>query len=245
MPISFYPPDASDFPFVANESRLQRLDQRFDQSADQRLEVPTFPQEPPTDPIMPPAGRRRTTTRRRRRRRTSLRRFQSRIRRASRITRRSWSDVVSSWTRPRTETFFIDSASTLRVRVRRWPSAPREAFTRERTLSMTRFCLASAAALLVAAASAHAQNARASRAARAADHHPERRPEAPVGRHQAQSRRGGRKDARGELQLQADAGRPQLRGAGGPRRRSAVLHLRESQGRAASFRARQHRKEDG
>jgi hypothetical protein len=42
MPISFYPPHASDFPFVANESRLQRL------------EVPTFPQEPPTDPIQPP-----------------------------------------------------------------------------------------------------------------------------------------------------------------------------------------------
>ena len=57
MPISFYPPDASDFPFVANESRLQRLgrlDRRLDQSGDQRLDVPTFPQEPPTDPKMPP-----------------------------------------------------------------------------------------------------------------------------------------------------------------------------------------------
>jgi hypothetical protein len=46
MPISFYPPDPSDFPFVANESRLERLEQR--------LGVPTFPQEPPTDPKMPP-----------------------------------------------------------------------------------------------------------------------------------------------------------------------------------------------
>ena len=42
MPISFYPPHEGDFPFVANESRLQRL------------EVPTFPQEPPVDPIHPP-----------------------------------------------------------------------------------------------------------------------------------------------------------------------------------------------
>jgi|EndMetStandDraft_3_1072993.scaffolds.fasta_scaffold41001_2 hypothetical protein len=58
MPISFYPPDASDFPFVANESRLQRLElhpgQRLEPSADQRLDIPTFPQEPPTDPKMPP-----------------------------------------------------------------------------------------------------------------------------------------------------------------------------------------------
>ena len=42
MPISFYPPHEADFPFVANESRLQRL------------EVPTFPQEPPDNPNMPP-----------------------------------------------------------------------------------------------------------------------------------------------------------------------------------------------
>ena len=70
MPISFYPHDSFDFPFVANESRLQRLEGRFDQrvdppanqgldlllagSDDQRLDVPTFPQEPPTDPKMPP-----------------------------------------------------------------------------------------------------------------------------------------------------------------------------------------------
>ena len=46
MPIFFYPPDSSDFPFVANATRLQRLEQR--------LEVPTFPQEPPVDPHMPP-----------------------------------------------------------------------------------------------------------------------------------------------------------------------------------------------
>lgn len=58
MPISFYSSDASDFPFVANESRLQRLDVRpggrLEASADQRLDIPTFPQEPPTDPKMPP-----------------------------------------------------------------------------------------------------------------------------------------------------------------------------------------------
>ncbi len=54
MPISFYPPHASDFPFVANESRLQRLEiQRLE---GQRLEVPTFPAEPPVDPIRPPPG---------------------------------------------------------------------------------------------------------------------------------------------------------------------------------------------
>lgn len=54
MPISFYPPDSFDFPFVANGSRLQRLDGRLESSDDQRLDVPTFPQEPPTDPKMPP-----------------------------------------------------------------------------------------------------------------------------------------------------------------------------------------------
>jgi hypothetical protein len=54
MPISFYPPDAFDFPFVANESRLQRLERAGDRGLDQRLDIPTFPQEPPTDPKMPP-----------------------------------------------------------------------------------------------------------------------------------------------------------------------------------------------
>jgi hypothetical protein len=62
MPISFYPPDSFDFPFVANQSRLRRLEEPVDhlfdrqgeQRLDQRLDVPTFPQEPPADPKMPP-----------------------------------------------------------------------------------------------------------------------------------------------------------------------------------------------
>lgn len=48
MPISFYPPHEADFPFVANESRLQPV------SRPSRGEVPTFPQEPPDNPTMPP-----------------------------------------------------------------------------------------------------------------------------------------------------------------------------------------------
>ena len=101
MPISFYPPHAADFPFVANESRLQRLEnqrldeQRLDGSASRQSKArsPDLPAGAAGRPDSPAAGLRRMTTRRRRRRRTNPRRFQSRIRPASRTRRRSSSDV--------------------------------------------------------------------------------------------------------------------------------------------------------
>ncbi len=66
MPISFYPPDASDFPFVANESRLQRLDQRLEstsrsirRSASRRPDLPAGAADGPENAAAGPAGRRR------------------------------------------------------------------------------------------------------------------------------------------------------------------------------------------